>query len=306
MTDGNEMTSNALFRHLLIPLDGSAMSEAVMPTVVALADKTHTTITLLHLIEQHVKAQIHGNRHITTPEEAEQYLDQIAAAYFPNQNVNRHVHIEGTPNVARGVSAHAEEFCPDLIVMCAHKQMGWFRGCLGQQVVRDAEPPVLLMRYTDTISSGFPFRRVLIPLDGNAEHETGVLVGGELARLSGVPVELMQVVPTQATLGGTQGVARSYLPGTTKAYLELVETQAKAYLASQLARLDDRNIAGTATIVRGDPSREIIAYIEDQKPDLVVLGTHGKIGTKAFWAGSVAQRILESVNTTFLLAPANE
>lgn len=306
MAGEQEVESGTSFRHLLIPLDGSEMSEAVVPSAAKISALTGAAVTLLHLIEKDAPAHVHGNRHITVRDEAEIYLQQVATTYFSGQNVNWHVHVEGTPNVARGVSSHVVEFNPDLIIMCAHKHIGWFRGCLGQQVVHNAMPPVLLLRYVNAISSGFPFRRVVIPLDGNPEHESGVAVGGALARLSGVPVELLQVVPTRSTLSGDRGVASSYLPAATEALLDLAETQARQYLASHLERLHDLNITGTATIVRGDPFKEIHAYIERIQPDLVVLGTHGKIGTKAFWAGSVAQRILESCNTTFLLSPANE
>ena len=306
MSGEHEVESGATFRHLLIPLDGSEMSEAVVPSAARLASLTGAMVTLLHLIEKDAPALVHGNRHITVREEAEIYLQHVAATYFPGQNVNWHVHIEGTPSVARGVSSHVVEFNPDLIIMCAHKHIGWFRGCLGQQVVHNAMPPVLLLRYVDTISTGFPFHRILIPLDGNPEHESGVAVGGALARLSGAPVDLLQVVPTRATLSGDQGVASSYLPAAIEALLDLAEDQARKYLAAHLERLHQGGVTGAATIVRGEPFEEIISFTERIKPDLIILGTHGKIGTKAFWAGSVAQRILESCNTTFLLTPASE
>jgi nucleotide-binding universal stress UspA family protein len=311
MAEHGEPTEEGVhgFRRLLIPLDGSPMAEAVAPSAARLAEKAGASVMLLHLIEQHAPAAVHGSHHITSHQEAESYLRQVAEKHFAGHKVSWHVHTDGIRDVAHSVSSHAEEFDPDLIIMCSHDHVGWWRwfwGSLGQQVVREAMPPVLLFRYEDALSPEFPFRRVLIPLDGDTRHETGVEAGGELASLSNAPVDLVQVVPTRSTLAGPGGITRSYLPATTEAILDLAENQARAYLAGQLERVTDRGLRGTAAIARGDPFEEILAYTGRVRPDLLVLGTHGKIGTQAFWAGSIAQRFLDSCNTTFLLAPAKE
>jgi nucleotide-binding universal stress UspA family protein len=38
--------------------------------------------------------------------------------------------------------------------------------------------------------------------------------------------------------------------------------------------------------------------------DLIVLGTHGKAGINAFWAGSVAPKIVSQTRLPVLLVPA--
>lgn len=297
-----------MFRHLLIPLDGSPMAEAVLPSVVRLVEHTEAAVTLLHLIERDVPADIHGVRHIADAREAEAYLRHVAEVHFSGGRVSWHVHTDSVRNVASSVSSHTEEFQPDLIVMCAHDHVGWRRwlsGSIGQQIVRCVMPPVLLFRYEGGLSPEFPFRRVLIPLDGDPRHETGIDAGGELARLGGASTELVQVVPTRATLAGPRGIARSYLPATTEALLDLAEEETRRYLAGQLKRLKSRGLAATASMVRGEPFEELSAHIERIAPDLLVLGTHGKIGSEAFWAGSITQRLLDTCNATFLLAPAH-
>lgn len=297
------------FQHLLVPLDGSTAAEAVAPSAARLARKAGAAVVLLHLIERDAPSVVHGGHHITSRQEAETYLQQVAEKHFAGHKVSWHVHTDGVRDVAQSVSSHADEFQPNLIVMCAHDHIGWWRwfwGSLGQQVVRQAMPPVLLFRYVDALSPEFPFRRVLIPLDGDPRHETGVDAGGELARLSAAPVDLLQVVPTRSTLAGPRGITRSYLPGATQAILDLAESQTRQYLAGQLQRLADRGLSGAASIARGEPFEEIIAHMDRVKPNLLVLGTHGKVGAEAFWAGSISQRLLDACNATFLLAPAKE
>ena len=53
--------------------------------------------------------------------------------------------------------------------------------------------------------------------------------------------------------------------------------------------------ANTKTIVvAGDASEEIINYIEDQRIDLVIMGTHGRKGMDKIIFGSVAERVLKT------------
>ena len=53
--------------------------------------------------------------------------------------------------------------------------------------------------------------------------------------------------------------------------------------------------ANTKSVVTaGDASEEIINYIEDQRIDLVIMGTHGRKGMDKIIFGSVAERVLKT------------
>jgi nucleotide-binding universal stress UspA family protein len=47
-------------------------------------------------------------------------------------------------------------------------------------------------------------------------------------------------------------------------------------------------------VMAGDPSEEIITYIQDRKIDLVIMGTHGRKGMDKIIFGSVAERVVKS------------
>jgi nucleotide-binding universal stress UspA family protein len=47
-------------------------------------------------------------------------------------------------------------------------------------------------------------------------------------------------------------------------------------------------------VVTGDASEEIINYIEDQRIDLVIMGTHGRKGMDKIIFGSVAERVVKT------------
>jgi nucleotide-binding universal stress UspA family protein len=43
-----------VFRHILIPLDGSGLAEQILEPALALGDQTQATYTLLHVVEPFV------------------------------------------------------------------------------------------------------------------------------------------------------------------------------------------------------------------------------------------------------------
>lgn len=46
-----------MFRHLLVPLDGSALAEAALPAAVYLAETLGAWVTLIHIIERQHRAE---------------------------------------------------------------------------------------------------------------------------------------------------------------------------------------------------------------------------------------------------------
>ena len=114
-----------MFNHLLVPLDGSNLAATVL-SATAYRGATHTgaTVTLLHVIEHHPPQAVHGERHLTTVDEARRYLAGVAATAAaslpPTIRVEQHVHPNQEDDVARSIVEHARELRVDLIVMCTH------------------------------------------------------------------------------------------------------------------------------------------------------------------------------------------
>jgi nucleotide-binding universal stress UspA family protein len=56
-------------------------------------------------------------------------------------------------------------------------------------------------------------------------------------------------------------------------------------------------------VARGDPASTVAQIAERIGAGLIVLGTHGKAGTDAFWSGSTAPRIASKTSVPLLLVP---
>jgi nucleotide-binding universal stress UspA family protein len=297
-----------MFRHILIPLDGSVLAESALPVAEYLSRAVGARITLIHIIEKDAVAFIHGERHLTRHEEAEAYLDQIRKSTFPaGSPVALHVHESAVQDVAMGIVEHQDELTPDLIVMCSHGR-GGFRdllfGSIAQQVIASGRVPVLLVR-PKAVERQKPFecRSILAPTDGRPHHEEGLITAGRLAQATCARLNLVAVAPTLETLAGRQAAAGRFMPGATRTMLEMVEDEQRSYLEGMAERFQAEGVPVSALVGRGDPAALIARNAETTHADLIVFGTHGKAGTKAFWAHSVGAKVLAQTSRPVLLVP---
>ena len=114
-----------IFRHILVPLDGSRLAESALTTAVWLARKMDAQVTLVHIIEKNAPSEVHSDRHLVTPEEAAAYLQELSRLpALSGLRVETHVHTAEVGDVARSIAEHSAELAPDLIVMCTHGKGG--------------------------------------------------------------------------------------------------------------------------------------------------------------------------------------
>jgi nucleotide-binding universal stress UspA family protein len=297
-----------MFAHILVPLDGSSLAEAALPPAAFLAAKAGARVTLLHFIEHDAPPTVHGARHLTTAAEAEQYLAEMARTQLPaGLTVAHHVHTEKSRDVADSLVEHAIELASDLVVMCSHGH-GRLRdivfGSIAQQFVARNTTPVLLLRQTEAgEAASLPYRRLLVPDDGTATHEPGVDVLADLATLCGAAVHFVHVVETLRTLSGTEAVTGAMLPGATRAMLDMAETAAQPHLSEHVRELQARGLAVSMEIRRGEPVAELLAALREKDADLLVLRTHGKAGSAAFWSKSLTPKLAARTMRPLLLVP---
>jgi nucleotide-binding universal stress UspA family protein len=317
-----------MFKHLLVPLDGSSLAESALPAAAYLAQALGASLTLIHIIETDAPETIHGEQHLADPDEARRYLDEVATRVFPpGLPVERHVHTRAASDVARSIVEHVDELAPDLIVMCTHGRgglRGLLSGSIAQQVIALGKTPVLLIRPGvkeeegqpqgiapaqadgEGIAPAFVLRKLLVPLDGNPDHEQGLSVAAGLARACSAEVYMLMVVPTAETLTWQSGATARLLPGTTAALLDIAQDDAMSYLRKRLTQLQASGVATAAEIQRGDPLKAIMDAARRVEASLIVLGTHGRSQMDAFWSGSVTPKVAGQASLPLLLVPVSE
>jgi nucleotide-binding universal stress UspA family protein len=139
-----------------------------------------------------------------------------------------------------------------------------------------------------------PFHRILCPVDFSEASRQALQYGERLAAASGAEVVVLHAFDLPGSYD-YPGQTRPLDP-TLRERLEMVRP------ASPQVKFHHALHAGLA----GDV---ICWYAEDQKCDLIVMGTHGRTGLKHLLLGSVAEHVLRHARCPVLVVrdrPANE
>jgi nucleotide-binding universal stress UspA family protein len=296
-----------MFKHILVPLDGSALAESALPAAACAAGMLGSKVSLIHIIEKDAPATVHGERHLKETAEAEAYLEDAARRFFPaGQQVERHVHTAATRDVGDGIVAHQSELAPDLVVMCTHGRRGlrqMILGSIAERVIRAGRIPILLIRPDPTGPRPFVCRIFLVPVDGDPVHEQGLEIAVSLAAATGAAVRLLSVVRTPKTLSGPQAATERFMPGATRVALDLAVQNLKGYQAGQMARIRERGVAASGEVRLGDTEDVIVDAAEQCDASVIVIATHGRKGSEAFWTHSVGAEVQSKTTRPLLLVP---
>ena len=220
---------SAAFRRVVVPLDGTPLSEAILPVAVDLAAACQATIVLLHIVEAGAPATVHGHPHLAESAQADAYLEMVAARYRSTGiQFETHVHTNRERDVAQSIARHVGELHADLIAMSTHGPGGlraFLTASIGQQALRHVSIPVLLMRPAEQPFGSYHCRVIGVPLDGTAMAETALPLAMALAERTGSELILVRVVPTVSTIPSTHGPAATLLPAATSEPLRLEQDE---------------------------------------------------------------------------------
>jgi nucleotide-binding universal stress UspA family protein len=133
-----DVRQKRLLRKVLVPLDGSMSSEAVMPYISQLALKLELGLTLLQVVQQ-----TNHNK-----EDAESYL-QTQCAELKQQGIEANYRVQlGSP--ADEIIDLADELAIDLVAMSTRGRNNiplWSLGSVAQKVLLGGSTPLLLVRH---------------------------------------------------------------------------------------------------------------------------------------------------------------
>jgi nucleotide-binding universal stress UspA family protein len=161
------------FKHILVPVDGSAQSMVAFRSAVAFAQKFGSELTAVHIEEN-------------SDEEG------LKAKLGPHsQGVSyRYVHKSGS--VFKGILSASEEIEASLIIMGTHGVTGFqefWMGSNAYKVVSSAKCPVLTMREEKTSD----IRTVVMPIDTSFESRQKAPYAVALAKKFGATIHVLGV-----------------------------------------------------------------------------------------------------------------
>ena len=137
------------------------------------------------------------------------------------------------------------------------------------------------------------WKTILVPHDFSASANHACALARDEAKMHGGRIVLLHVIDLPHQIGGTEVV----IPPETGAPIPIKDyavSSAEQHLGDLAARLT-KDGATVKTFVRvGNPVDEILRFIDEEKADVVVMGTHGRTGIRHLIAGSIAERIVRA------------
>jgi nucleotide-binding universal stress UspA family protein len=286
-----------MYTRIVIPLDGSATAEAVLPYAEAFAAGFKTSVELMSVIDigamtTHLAPdKVHHLDSIIAAEENKyaSYLKNVAKVFsrFPTE--------------CRIVRGHPAEIILEttnkdrdtLIAMATHGRSGakrWLLGSVAEKVLRGATNPLFLVRAAAAKAS--PQRilnSIVVPLDGSSLAEQILPTVANWAQALDVEVTLIRAFefPASAYYGSEDDMP------DYDAFREQARKEAADYLKEKADYLIGEGVRTVSTrTIEAPAADEIISYAQTAPRAVIAMSTHGRSGVRRWILGSVTEKVV--------------
>jgi nucleotide-binding universal stress UspA family protein len=311
---------------ILVPLDGSALAEQVLPYVQLYAALLDAPVVLLRAVtpeEQQAFLLRHAADLTIDPlpatdaeemrhalamllEHAEQELRPLADRL---RAAGLHVNITVPVGAAAdAIVEYGRHHGDTLIMMATHGYSGlrrWALGSVADKVIHAASVPVFLARSGVRVPEPLALTRVLVPLDGSALAAQALGPARELAARSGAELILLQTVLPWVDL------TPDYMPLGRQPSLTIRATEEEVAQVRRALELRAAELRRPGLMVRvrvevGYAADVILQAAEQERADVIAMATHGRSGLGRWVLGSVTDKVLQAARTPLLVVRAHE
>ena len=137
------------------------------------------------------------------------------------------------------------------------------------------------------------WKTILVPHDFSSSANHAVAIARDEAKAHGAKMILLHVID----LPGSIKPETVIVPDETGAPINVKDyavKQAEEHLADLAARVAKDGVTASTFIRVGKPEDEIVKFAEENKIDLIAMGTHGRTGLAHLLVGSVAERVVRT------------
>lgn len=294
-----------MFKRILTPLDGSTLSEGILPYVRALAPAFGARVDLLRTY-QNLAYELTPEDDVDSVSimaaleplatrlhnQAQSYLEHVAHG-LRGLGVHTIVDVRSGPAAIHIVN-EADAVEDTVVAMSTHGRTGlgrWIMGSVTDRVLHTTMAPLLVVhpeRGAPSVDSTAEIGTLIVPLDGSDLAEMVLPIATEVAKALG----------SQVILAETVGVPSGYYPEDDGAAITGVgvvgqmEDQAEEYLGIRAAEMRREGVAEVrTTVTRGSPAAEIEELARATPDSMIIACTHGRSGVGRTVLGSVTDRL---------------
>lgn len=278
---------------VLIAIDSSKSSEAVIAEVLARRWPAATQVLVLTVIDTFAFVSAVGDLPplISNENDAACGLVESVASRLKAAGLDAAGKaVEGYP--ASAIVEQAQTWNADFIILGSHGHGGLERlliGSVARQVLRNAHCSVEIVRAVESgrEQGGGDHPKILFATDGSEYSQAAAQSIAARPWKNGTEIKILSVLePFIPAIEPWYGAAH-----LIEQTLKQRENQCKDAVASARTTLVEAGLNATTSVEEGGPKWRIIEEAEDWKPDLLVVGSHGRRGLKRLLLGSVSEVI---------------
>jgi len=309
--------------YILVPLDGSALSEAILPHAGAVAQANKSALLLLQVLEP-VFEPVFGAIGLPEYVEEEQLVEmrdeQLASIHFYLEKIANQLRAGGLEVYTKVIEGNhpatqilwEAEHDPLLltIAMTTHGRRGvlhWLFGSVAAEVVQVTPRPLLLLRPQESDRSfsmqnfnSVPYQHIIVPLDASAFSEQALDQASELASAMNATLHLVSIVPPPHLL--PVHIHKEKEPEELMRVVHQTELERRTrYLTQKANDFREQGLRVQTDIASGHPAEEILRFSKQHQQALLVMTTHGRSGLRLILLGSVAMKVVQEAHVPVLL-----
>jgi nucleotide-binding universal stress UspA family protein len=271
-----------MFSRILVPLDGTAESNAALPAVRTMARATGASVFLLRVLESAESG------------DAADKLTRVAGELAANG-----LQVESAVRAGRAadeILQQLREQAADLVIMRTRGRAGIERAVMGsvaEHLLSGSDVPVITLRpggrRMDRIAN------LLVPVDGSPGGALALTSGVRLAKATGAQIRLIEVVvPLMARAIDPS----EYHPGWDEEALNAAQT----YVDGMVGRVrESRVVANGEARMAPNIADSIVHAANEHASDLIVMSTDALTGLQRAVLGSVADAVVRTAACPVLL-----
>lgn len=279
---------------LLAATDFSSRSERALARAAALCGQSSASLHLLHVVDDDRPAETVAQETAA----AEAALRSLAGALADKMGATpSYLVMPGDPS--EQIVSAAEKYEADLVVLGSHRKrllQDVFVGTAVERVIRTGHCPVLMVK----AEPKGPYRRVIVAVDMSPASARALRLARDLGLLDGVYLTLLHAFEPFAKVMMTYaGIEREAVEDHVARERNTAEQALKDFLAEQ----DLQGLHYEVRLLEGPVFHSIHKIAEQEKPDLLVIGTRGLTGASRMLLGSVADAVLRDTGCDVLAVP---
>jgi nucleotide-binding universal stress UspA family protein len=282
---------------VLVPLDGSKPAELALSFVAALRPLGNLKVRLVSVAESDASVPIDEEKR--REKVAADYLDEVGPRVETQQQVTvERVRRCGVPY--REILEEADRQDVNLILMNTHGRTSFDPerlGSVADKVVRGASCPTLLVGSHASVP--LAIERVTVPLDGSSLAAEALPVARFFAERLNAHLRLVRAVQYPSSLESDS------MGSLATDVVESMELTASLYLSEAKLELETAQPVETA-VLNGPPAQALLMDLKENRPDLVIMTSHGHTGFIRWALGSVTDRLIRGPVPVLVLRPMDQ